>query len=103
MKEHISLIVLIGYNIAGSLFGAARHVYTTGHRPASGTLSDDATGIHGISGVDLSDDRNLVGMAHHFFVGKVISQGEPRRIDDMFTLDEYKVSVLLNIKGNLEG
>jgi len=56
----------------------------------------------GISTVDLSDDRNVLGFVHYLFVGKVIDQGESRKIN-VFTLNQYQVHVITSIKGNLQG
>lgn len=58
-------------------------------------------GQDGSSTVDLSDDRNLLGISHFLFVGKVTAQGDPQKFDT-FTLYPYTVRVLLNIKGSLQ-
>ena len=102
MKKKLVLLVFVGGALAGGVLGAARYIYKTS--PATNTVQSfsSAGGQEGSSSVDLSDDRNLIGLAHKFFVGKVISQGEPRKLS-IFTMYPYEVDVILNIKGNLQG
>lgn len=48
--------------------------------------------------VDLSDDRNLVGISHNIFVGKVINE-----VNSAARYTQFAVSVIFNIKGNFQG
>ena len=50
---------------------------------------------------NVTDDRELVGIAHNVFVGKVIAQ--TGTTTDPYLQTQFSVEVLENIKGNLTG
>ena len=50
---------------------------------------------------DVANDRELVGVAHNVFVGKVIAQ--TGTTTDPYLRTQFSVEVLENIKGNLTG
>ena len=51
---------------------------------------------------NLGNDRNLVGISHNVFVGKVIERTK-YEAEGAFTQHWYAVNVMYNIKGNLRG
>jgi hypothetical protein len=102
MKTKIPLIIV---GLAFALSGGALCVSRSSNKDAFGLFGrgdlkkPDAAGI---SAIDMSDDRNLLGFYHFVLVGKVVSQGETRQLD-MFTANQYTINPILNIKGNLTG
>src|SRR5437763_829827 len=106
MNKYIISFIIGAIVLAGGGAGATWYTY----KLRADQFSKGGPGFYARSGVeqegssstDMSDDRQLLGIAHYFFVGKVISQGEPRKLD-IFTSYPYKVAVILNIKGVLHG
>lgn len=55
-------------------------------------------------GPDTSDDRTLVSTAHNVFVGKILNKVGAVSFDDHpLTHTRFRVRVISNIKGNLDG
>jgi len=63
---------------------------------------NNVTSIHSSSVINRTDDRELVGFADNVFIGKVISQSGNKKLGAM-PETQFKVEVLDNIKGKLEG
>lgn len=52
--------------------------------------------------VDVSDDRQLVGVVDNVFIGKVVAEKGNKKLDNM-PETQFTVEVLDNIKGDLSG
>ncbi len=52
---------------------------------------------------DFDDNRIMVGSAHYIFVGKVLSQVGDETLDGIIAATQFKVDVIVNIKGNISG
>jgi hypothetical protein len=102
MKRYSVVITIVGVAMAVALGIGWRELRGRHSVNAISGAFELQNGTDGSSTVDLSDIRNLMGIAYFSFVGKVTAQGDAQKFD-MFTLYPYKVKVLLNIKGNLQG
>lgn len=109
-KRHAISILVVA--VVGLLIGGGWYAYRADNSRRQGTSSSPAltnspaissnAAAQGVSVIELSDNRNLLGAYHYFFVAKVIDQGERRQVD-MFTLNQYIVDVIYDIKGDLHG
>jgi len=52
---------------------------------------------------EVTDDRELVGMTHNVFIGKVIAKNGDKRVMNHVPETQFKVLVVTNIKGSLDG
>ncbi|MGE5673121.1 MAG: hypothetical protein ACM3XM_04455 [Mycobacterium leprae] len=52
---------------------------------------------------DVTDDRKLVGVCHHVFVGRVVARAWTSQSNGDLPDTEFRVQVVQNIKGNLAG
>jgi hypothetical protein len=102
MNRRLVILLLICGALAGVAIGVKQYAHKTDQANNVLGVRNPESGRDGSSSVDLSDDRNLLGIAHYLFIGKVISQGEPKKLS-IFTLYPYTMDVLLNIKGTLQG
>lgn len=68
------------------------------------TEANNFSGDDGVRSLaDFTDLRNLVGFTENVTVIKVLDRRDRESIDGIFPLTLYKVEVLYNIKGGLEG
>jgi hypothetical protein len=104
MRKQLILSILACIILGAGVVGADKYFYNTSVARNSAPASvSPSTNSEGIEGVDLSDDRVLMGASHYVFVGKVIKQVGNKLLISTDPGAQFAIDVIVNIKGELQG